>query len=654
MKQIGKPDTQAIQAGIPDRKRELLLSIASDNHPARSQKELRVYHRLALEMAKFELERLGEQVEPLLLESFEDTISFVVARKDCSDFAQACVLRILYRYPNSKLLPSEMRDRLISLVRNDKYWMLEPGPHGGCYFTENHQILFHSNEYLAGQLLNEDIFPNNGQSGEWHRKHGERMLLRWMDWRIKLDFSEWNSSCYYAEDMLALMNLHDFAQDEVIRKKAADLITLLLFHILVNSFKTDFGGTQGRVTYNISTNPSVQYIHAVFYVLWGKGKLPVHFHYFQSFLTSTDYQMPVLLQHISWDERNEMENKERHSITAEEARQYGVDPDEMDDLMYFWGAQLFNHRDVVNTSLKYCPEDYSMYALCKAYDEHYRLFDQANVSYRPSPDPTANSRVNIYTYRTKEYMLGCAQQFRHGASAYQQQIWKASLGGGAVVYTTHPGASNLAGRPNYWIGDGVLPKAMAHKNVLVSLYHIRPDIAYFPQYPRIYTHAYFPVAHFDEVVSEGQWTFGRRGNAYVALCSFQPTRWLELTPEVSLPKEYFADSIHPELADQYDLIAPGHNNVWICELGDADSYGNFEQFVKKVSNSKVEGDAMGMEYESPMQGLIRFGWNDPFTVNGNEISLKDYPRFDNPYCKADFGETILKISHENDEIEIGW
>ncbi|WP_274652807.1 hypothetical protein [Paenibacillus humicola] len=654
MKLTESVKVESIQAGIPARKRELLRSIASGGHPARSQEGLRVYHRVGLELVKFELEKLGEETEPLNVAAFEDTIDFIVARHDCCDFAQACVLRILYRYPDSKLLPSGLRERLVKLVREDKYWMLEPGEAGGCYFTENHQILFHSNEYLAGQMLEEDIFPNNGQTGEEHRQHGERMLLRWMDWRIKLDFSEWNSSCYYAEDMLALMNLHDFARDETIRKKAGDLITLLLFHIAVNSFGTDFGGTQGRVTYNISVNPDVQYVHAVFYVLWGKGELPEYYHYFQSFLTTTDYDMPLLLQRIAWDDRDEMENRERHSLNAEEARLYGVDPDDLDDLMFFWGAQLFNHRDVVASSVKYCPENYGMYAMCKAYYDHYKLYDQAKVAYDPSPDPPAMSRVDIYSYRTRSYMLGCAQQYRQGQHAYQQQIWKASLGGQAVVYTTHPGAGHLIGRPNYWIGDGVLPKAMAYKNVLVSLYHIRPDRAYFPQYPALYTHAYFPVAHFHEVVEQGRWIFGRKVDAYVALCSFRPTRWLELTPERSLPASYFADCLRPELAGQYDLAANGHNNVWICELGDATSHGSFEAFVERISRSATSGDALGMTYESPTQGLIRFGWNEPFELNGKEISLKDYPRFDNPYCKAAFGETKLHISHEGDTLEIGW
>lgn len=642
------------QAGIEERKRNLLKHLGRSDHAARNKTDLREYQQLGLEAAKLELERLGEPTDPLTLASFENVLAFIKARKDCCDFAQAVALRILYRYPDSKLLPEELRQRMLLSVQNDKYWMDEPGTAGGCYFTENHQILFHSNEYLAGQLLEDAIFPNNGETGLWHKRHAEKMLLRWMDWRITFSFSEWNSSCYYAEDMIALMNLHDYAKDATIQKKASDLITLILFHIQLNSFQNDLGGTQGRVTYPIATNPEMQYVGAVFYVLWGKGEIPQHYHYFQAFLTTTEYQLPAVLQQIGWDQREETENFERHSLNVEEARMYGVDPGHLDDLMFFWGAQMFNHRDVVKASLAYCPEHYFMYSLCKAYDEHYRLYEQAGVSYHPNPDPTACSQVNIYTYKTPEYMLGCAQQYKHGSHAYQQQIWKASLGGKAVVYTTHPGASYTLGRPNYWLGDGTLPKAMAYKNVLVALYHIRPDLAYYPQYPQLYTHAYFPCAQFEQVDQQANWTFGKKGEAYVALCSFQPARWLELTADTRLPEEWFDGCPNPELSGQYDLAARGHNNVWICELGNSEQFGSYEAFVDQITKASFKGNALKMEYHSPTQGVIQFGWNEPFQVNGNLISLGNYPRFENPYCSAKFGETSLNIRHGEESLQIGW
>lgn len=50
-------------------------------------------------------------------------------------------------------------------------------------------------------------------------------------------------------------------------------------------------------------------------------------------------------------------------------------------------------------------------------------------------DRFALSEANIETYRTPDYMLSCALDYRKGAPGYQQHIWQATLGNKALVYT---------------------------------------------------------------------------------------------------------------------------------------------------------------------------------------------------------------------------
>lgn len=610
---------------------------------------------MGIELARLELERRGETVPAAERTSYAAALQAISERADCCDFAQASIVRILYLYPESKILPAEIREELLGTLQADRYWMDEPGGPGGCYFTENHQILFHSNEYLAAHLLGpESVFGNNGKSGTWHREHAEHMLTRWLDWRMRFSFSEWNSSCYYSEDLAALLNLYDFAPDDVIRRKAGDVISLIMFHILLNSFDGDLGGAQGRVYFRHVINPALQDVRGLQWLYWGHGGAPEQYHFAIGFAVSSSYVVPDVLDAISSDDHLEFENRERHSLTVEDAPRYGVRPDDARDLMFFWGAQMYNHRDVVQSSAEFCPEDYGMYPLIKAYHDYYRIFDSSGQPYDRNPDPTAMEQANVYTYRTRDFMLGAVQQYRYGKAAYQQQVWKASLGGKAVVYTTHPGSPNLTGRPNYWIGDGVLPKGMAYRNIFVGLYHVRPDLAYHPQYPKLFTHAYFPQGHFDDVIERGKWTLGRRGDAYVGLCSLMPTQWQLDDPEVRLPSEWFADCVRPEVADHYDLVARGHNNVWICELGSARTSGSFEEFVAGLVDSDISGDALGMEYVSPSCGSVQFGWNDPFVLNGVPISLADYPRFENAYCRSVFGERKLELRHSTGELALGW
>ena len=37
-----------------------------------------------------------------------------------------------------------------------------------CFWSENHQIMFHSDEYLAGQLFHDRTFTNISEPGSWH------------------------------------------------------------------------------------------------------------------------------------------------------------------------------------------------------------------------------------------------------------------------------------------------------------------------------------------------------------------------------------------------------------------------------------------------------------------------------------------------------
>jgi hypothetical protein len=117
------------------------------------------------------------------------------------------LLRILYRFGDSPLLTPAMRAQIEDALLGFCYWYDQPGVRGMCFHTENHQILFHACEVLAGQLFPGRIFRNAGQSGDWHRAHGEALARQWLDHRARFGYAEWLSNCYFEEDLLALLNL---------------------------------------------------------------------------------------------------------------------------------------------------------------------------------------------------------------------------------------------------------------------------------------------------------------------------------------------------------------------------------------------------------------------------------------------------------------
>lgn len=81
--------------------------------------------------------------------------NFVDSGFDCADFRMLSILRILHAHTDS--LSKELENKIINTVLSFKYWIDEPGEDSMCYWSENHQIKFHTCEYLAEQYC-EKVF----------------------------------------------------------------------------------------------------------------------------------------------------------------------------------------------------------------------------------------------------------------------------------------------------------------------------------------------------------------------------------------------------------------------------------------------------------------------------------------------------------------
>jgi hypothetical protein len=256
-------------------------------------------------------------------------------------------------------------------------------------------------------------------------------------------------------------------------------------------------------------------------------------------------------------------------------------------------------------------------------------------------DLTRNLReeVNIYTCRTPDYMLSTAQDWRKGFGGDQQHIWQATLGRDAVCFTTHP-ARNKGESPTYWTGSGLLPRAAQVGNVAVIIYKLRKYPAPYVPMDCPFTHAWVPRDKFDEVIeAEDGWLFARKGDGYLALRSARPCHWSEKPGE-----------------DQgREWIAPGKNNVWVCEMGRRVEDGPFDVFVARIRQAKTRFGRLSVKYESPSQGLIEFGWNGSLRRNGEAVNLRDYPRYDSPWVKADFpSDTISFVDGDKTVLTLKW
>jgi len=296
------------------------------------------------------------------------------------------------------------------------------------------------------------------------------------------------------------------------------------------------------------------------------------------------------------------------------------------------------------------------------YKMFWKVFNQALLK-----------EVRTYTYRTGDYMLSSAVDYRAGMMSAQVHSWQATLDETASVFTTHPSYLPVADGeqppvewnwqkedepgPGYWTGQASLPRIAQYKNAAIIIY--APQFAPKPLGIKSFdyrqeTHAYFPTASFDEYEQSGSWIFGRKGDSYVALYSLKPTSWRLNQPEV-----YKNDG------KPFDLVAGGGaENVWIVELGSRSENGSFEIFKSAIKAANVQttripdaegdgyDDGYDVEYESPSQGKMTFGWTAQFKVKDVAVPLNWDSRFDNKYVNAEFASGVYEITNGEHKLSL--
>lgn len=596
---------------------------------------------LYYDLAKMELAMRGEPMEPIRVFAIDKALKRVDDRLDCADFAIPALVRMLHAHRGTPRLDEEIAQRIEKSLIGFKYWLDEPGTIQACYFTENHQILFHSAEYLVGQLFPDAVFPNDGKTGAQHRAHATEFILRWLTWRERFGFSEWLTQGYYTDDILGLLGLMAYAEEASIRTRCRMLIDMLMFDLAVNGFKGHLPTTHGRVYTRFIIEPAYEAVSSLMKLYFDEGDISRGMNECAVLMASYGYECPKAIVEVAKSVKGVQTNHERMSIDVCDAKYYGVDPADFDNIMFFWGQQTYSDRLTVENSMKVFPIWNWMTNRIKGYREMYRLHDEAGAPCVDAPDYTAMTQVDIHTRRTPDYILSCAQDFRRGRMGYQQHPWTASLGGRAVVFTTNPASLEYLNRPNRWAGNLMLPRAVAHENVLLCLYRVNPD---FVDY--LNSHIYFPKHEMDEVVEKDGWIFGRKADGYIAVRSLEPGYWEPKDPLMfqTLYPENWEEKY--EAAQDYEYISQGHATGWAIEMGSKAENGSFEAFVAGFEQAAFTGDTLNCRYVSPSQGEITFGWNKPLSVQGEEICIHHYKRYDNPFCQAEFDAPKLEITCE--------
>ena len=178
-----------------------------------------------------------------------ETLDWIDGRPDCADFPLATVVRLNAVGWGTDGQRQRMRRTMLAF----RYWDDEPGCDAMCFGSENHSLLFHGSQYVAGLLLPDETFTNSGRSGREQAAIGRQRCRAWLAWRERFGFLEFLSRTYYPLTMGALMNLVDLADDEGLSRRAAALVDVMYRQLAEHSFDGVTVAPQGRVYRGIVT-----------------------------------------------------------------------------------------------------------------------------------------------------------------------------------------------------------------------------------------------------------------------------------------------------------------------------------------------------------------------------------------------------------------
>jgi len=609
-------------------------------------------------------------------DAFAATFAKIDAFRDTSDF-DLLALMALWQSHARDIRP-DLRAAIEQRFLGFRYWFTDPLPAGVIddkwFWSENHRIIFHTLEYLAGRALPRATFAVTGETGRTHADRGRARVEAWLAEKAAWGFSEWHSDVYYQEDIEALTLLVEHGEPDIARR-AAVMLDLFLYDFAVHQLRGNNGVTHGRSYMKDKSRAADQDVFGTGKLLFGTSAQPYtsRSDAGATFLaTSERYRLPEVIRRVATSPQTFVD-RTHMGAPLDLDQPFSTDPvspvpgvsfTDPETVPFWWERGALTAWQTVPLTLATIEErDLFETSLFKPFKPLVDLTGgdpnaarQLAHSLRCTINIGVLSSVDTVTWRSPHAMLSSAQDYRPGCFGNQYHAWQATLNEDAVVFTTLPGNEPRPGdrwvdADLYWSGTGAMPRSAQQGSTAIHLYapKFAPNgpgpletFSYLP-----FTHAYFPTERFDEVRQVGNWTLGRAGDGYVALWSWRPTTWRTHDPAVTFTNG---------LTRPFDLVAEGGaNNAWVVEVGDTTRWGSFDAFAAAVTAAQVEVTDLGpgpdglpkgfdVKYQSPGEGPVEFSSVGPFTVDGAEVPLHGTNRFDNPFGVTADDDTVIQIA----------
>ena len=578
-------------------------------------------------------------------EVISSTMTYVDGRYDVSDFRLQSTTRILYEHSDN--VPTVYLDDIKDTVLGFKYWMDQPGDDSMCYWSENHQLLFSTSEYLLGHYYQDEIFTNDDLTGQEHSDMGKERVLIWLEQRWLYGFTEFYSNTYYVEDIAPLANLIDFAPDEEVRVKAQIILDLLLYDLATQSFKGTFTTVSGRMYESGKKHPDGNSMRTVAESFLdyevGEDRIGMDL----NFIYINDYSVPKVFSEIGHDERNVI-IKASNGLNLSELKDKDLIGLDDNQIMIQWAMESFTNPEVVTNSMKYINNNGMLT------NEFLNDFKLINITFlrdmgllptvsrilNPKSNGVSIQRGNSYTYKTENFFMATLQNHQPGDFADQQHVFSVSLSPSVTVFHQHPakalGEGALSNSPGYWVGHGRFPHSAQDENVNLSIYDIPTEKGFMEDSISDFTHAYFPTTLFDEYSIEGEYAFARVGDTYIALIG---------NSDLYLGQDITDTSVQ----STDDLIQDGPNQFWITEVSSSTEDTSFEAFKTRIKGNEITFNETNLQltYNSNKSHDLLF--KGDYIVNGTTMDL-EYDRMDSPYASVIRESGTMTISYNGETL----
>ncbi|MBW4082451.1 hypothetical protein [Paenibacillus sp. S150] len=449
-------------------------------------------------------------------------------RQDCSDFYLIALFRLWRDYRDRGLFDDAFWEEIKETILGFRYWIDEPGDDVMWFFSENHALLFHSCQLLAGQLFPECTFTNSGETGAQRQVKAERQLLEWFQRFFAEGLAEWNSTAYIPIDFLGLVQLYELAQLPEIHRQAKRAMDLLYSYMTAEAHEGYLMSTLGRSYERVLVGNYSAGTTSLMWMGYGVGNV-----------NSSAFNVPLYL---------------------------------------------------------------SDYKPPQSYAERIRLSPEEELEFQL--EQGKDGYAKLIHYRTASFVMSSISDFRPGLKGYQEHVLHLAFSPEAQVWVNHPGEvyAHGSGRPCFWAGNGILPKVGQYKGLGILMFAIDPE------HDADYTHAYFPTYAFTRFEQQGSWFFGESEGAYTAVYA---ANGLALTRE--------------GINRERELVSEGRRNIWLIRAAARQEHGSFRQYIEEVLNMPVVAatETMQVCLTDYKYGEIRFGWQEPLSVNGESLQFRD-------------------------------